>query len=36
MSNGKLADGARPLVIYSDECHPIGNLDWLQAHPLRR
>jgi hypothetical protein len=28
MSNGKLADGDRPLVIYSDECHPIGNPDW--------
>ena len=28
MSNGKLADGARPLVVYSDECHPIGNPDW--------
>lgn len=28
MSNGKLAVGSRPLVVYSDECHPIGNLDW--------
>ncbi len=28
MSNGKLADGDRPLVIYSDECHPVGNPDW--------
>ena len=28
MSNGKLADGARPLVVYSDECHPVGNPDW--------
>ena len=27
MSNGKLADGDRPLVIYSDECHPVGNPD---------
>ncbi|MER9469389.1 DUF3085 domain-containing protein [Mesorhizobium sp. M0482] len=28
MSNGKLADGERPLVLYSEECHPIGNPDW--------
>ena len=28
MSNGKLADNDRPLVIYSDECHPVGNPDW--------
>lgn len=28
MSNGKLADGERPLVVYSEECHPIGNPDW--------
>ena len=28
MSNGKLADGDRPLVVYSDECHPVGNPDW--------
>lgn len=28
MSNGKLVDGDRPLVIYSDECHPVGNPDW--------
>ncbi len=28
MSNGKLADGERPLVIYSEECHPVGNPDW--------
>ncbi|QPC89000.1 DUF3085 domain-containing protein (plasmid) [Mesorhizobium sp. NBSH29] len=28
MSNGKLADGDRPLVFYSDECHPVGNPDW--------
>lgn len=28
MSNGKLAGGARPLVVYSEECHPTGNPDW--------
>ncbi|MER8759466.1 DUF3085 domain-containing protein [Mesorhizobium sp. M0976] len=28
LSNGKLADGERPLVLYSEECHPIGNPDW--------
>ena len=28
MSNGKLASGDRPLVLYSDECHPVGNPDW--------
>jgi hypothetical protein len=26
MSNGKLADGQKPLVVYSTECHP---------HPLK-
>lgn len=28
LSNGKLAGGARPLVVYSEECHPVGNPDW--------
>lgn len=28
LSNGRLADGDRPLVVYSDECHPVGNPDW--------
>ncbi|KQU95475.1 hypothetical protein ASD12_23470 [Mesorhizobium sp. Root102] len=28
MSNGKLPHGERPLVVYSEECHPIGNPDW--------
>ena len=28
MSNGKLTEGDRPLVLYSDECHPVGNPDW--------
>ena len=27
-SNGKLADGSRPLVVYSEQCHPVGNPDW--------
>ncbi|WP_246696367.1 DUF3085 domain-containing protein [Mesorhizobium sp. SARCC-RB16n] len=25
ISNGKLADGDRPIVIYSDECHLVSN-----------
>jgi len=28
MSNGKLAERVRPLVVYSEECHPVGNADW--------
>lgn len=28
MSNGKLAEGHKPLVVYSTECHPQGNPDW--------
>lgn len=28
MSNGKLSTGERALVVYSEECHPIGNPDW--------
>ncbi|ODT77201.1 MAG: hypothetical protein ABS76_28585 [Pelagibacterium sp. SCN 64-44] len=28
MSNGKLAEGNRPLVIYAEECHPLGDFDW--------
>ncbi|WP_108610639.1 DUF3085 domain-containing protein [Aminobacter sp. MSH1] len=28
MSNGRLADADRPLVVYSDECHPVGNPNW--------
>lgn len=27
-SNGELASGQRPLVIYSEQCHPTGNPDW--------
>jgi hypothetical protein len=28
LSNGKLAEGGRALVVYSEECHPVGNPDW--------
>jgi hypothetical protein len=28
LSNGQLAEGARPLVVYSEECHPVGHPDW--------
>ncbi|MBZ9735043.1 DUF3085 domain-containing protein [Mesorhizobium sp. CA18] len=28
MSNGRLAEGARALVIYSEQCHPRGDVDW--------
>ena len=28
ISNGKLAEGEIPLVVYSNECHPKGNPDW--------
>lgn len=28
LSNGKLADGQRALVVYSEECHPKGDGDW--------
>lgn len=28
MSNGKLPDGARPLVVYAEECDPTTNDDW--------
>ena len=28
MSNGRLAEPQRALVIYSEECHPAGNPDW--------
>ncbi|KQZ99920.1 hypothetical protein ASD64_14020 [Mesorhizobium sp. Root157] len=27
-SNGRLAKGQRPLVLYSEQCHPVGNPDW--------
>lgn len=28
ISNGKLAEGQKPLVVYSTECHPKGDNDW--------
>ena len=28
MSNGKLAEGARALVVYAEQCHPKGDIDW--------
>jgi len=28
MSNGKLAEGDKPLVVYAEECHPVGNPEW--------
>ncbi|BAB54702.1 DUF3085 domain-containing protein [Mesorhizobium japonicum] len=28
LSNGKLVEGARALVVYSEQCHPVGNPDW--------
>ncbi|RUV41243.1 MAG: DUF3085 domain-containing protein [Mesorhizobium sp.] len=28
MSNGKLPEGARALVVYSEQCHPTGNPGW--------
>jgi hypothetical protein len=28
MSNGKLAEGERALVLHSEQCHPVGNRDW--------
>lgn len=34
MSNGKLPEGERPLVVYAEECHPVGNPDWF--HYKRR
>jgi hypothetical protein len=28
MSNGRLPEGARALLIYSEQCHPAGDIDW--------
>jgi hypothetical protein len=28
MSNGKLAEGQRALVIYAEQCHPKSDTDW--------
>lgn len=31
MSNGKLPDGSRPLVVYAEECDPTTNDDWFHV-----
>lgn len=31
MSNGKLLDGAKPLVVYAEECDPSTNDDWFDV-----
>lgn len=31
LSNGKAADGGRPLVIYAEECDPRKNEDWFEV-----
>ncbi|WP_429817342.1 DUF3085 domain-containing protein [Ensifer sp. B1-9] len=31
MSNGKLPDGARPLVVYAEECDPRTTDDWFDV-----
>ncbi|MBZ9759161.1 DUF3085 domain-containing protein [Mesorhizobium sp. ESP6-5] len=28
MSNGRLVEGTRALVIYAEQCHPGGDIDW--------
>lgn len=28
LSNGKLADGQKPLVVYAEQCPPRGDIDW--------
>jgi len=28
MANGKLPKGGRPFVVYSEQCHPRGDIDW--------
>lgn len=28
MSNGKLAEGQKALVIHAEQCHPNGDIDW--------
>ncbi|ULJ82759.1 DUF3085 domain-containing protein (plasmid) [Rhizobium sp. C104] len=30
-SNGALAEGARPLVVYAEECDPTRNDDWFEV-----
>ncbi|WP_018240610.1 DUF3085 domain-containing protein [Ensifer sp. BR816] len=31
LSNGKLADGAKALVVYAEECDPASNDDWFEV-----
>ena len=31
LSNGKLAEGEKPLVVYAEECDPRTNADWLNV-----
>lgn len=31
MSNGQLLDGAKPLVVYAEECDPSTNDDWFDV-----
>lgn len=28
LSNGKLTEGQRALVVYAEQCHPKGDIDW--------
>lgn len=28
MSNGRFADGQKPLVVYAEQCRPKGDIDW--------
>ncbi len=30
MANGKLPEGGEPLIVYSEQCHPKGDIDWWQ------
>lgn len=31
MSNGKLSESGRPMVVYAEECHPDKNDDWFEV-----
>jgi len=28
IANGKLSQGGKPFVVYSEQCHPGGDIDW--------
>ncbi len=30
MANGKLPEGGEPPIVYSEQCHPKGDIDWWQ------